>query len=441
MRAFIDYNLNNNPNLAEGSNDRKIFEYAVSEIDDIATYSSKWLRRLCHKYEQATIHRRITADYLTFGFFRMDSAFALPNDHNSTKVVCKFVWDIKEITLMSKYHLYMPNAMLMDHLREMKQIMEWLDNAQELPKYYDSPDWNLGGRVGSDFLRFEQFIQSKIPSLGENEKISYDTNGPNWNIFNTNRFTHADGRLIKLASGRKFINGTQFLHEKAKDFWGMQRANSFNERFLLYEDKDVNDQNRFNYGHRPQEDPPTYGAVKMEGMWDATYCPWGSDGQLQSRVTNQEEWVEFEKLAVESHLSGDSQGCTGYKYVKNEKGESVRPTVYMKPEVYGWIANAEIAACKTEGMFGPESPGYYMDLLRDSFPFNDDCYRRANMAGQSLHFGQYKEIVWKYMQRWNWHDHAQQGLFEFWLALVILPGLLCGNHRGKVENRLNKIHD
>lgn len=429
MRTFIAYNLDENPELT--GNNKKIFKYAVDTIDEIAEHSSNAIRRLCHKYERAVIKNRVAADALAFGFFRMDSAFELPNNHNSTRLVCKMVWDIKEIVLMSKYHLYMPNNMLKDHLKDIRQIMEFLDNAQDLPKYYDSPDWNLNGRLGQDFLRFEQFINEDLPILDD---VKLSNQGPWWWWPMANqKNAFADGRLLKLRSSRNAINGSAMLHPGAENFYGFNRGRSYIERFQVIEEEDVNDQNRFNYGHLPEPMAQRHAYETSKPHWTNGYCPWGSDNQRVLTADTLAELRVFENLAIESVSSGESQKC--------EPLDVNFDTAIMSPTVHFYYGYAEKFACQPVTMLGPVSPGYYMDIMRANFPYNDDCYRRQNMVAIVEVFGIVRSAAWAYHKRWNWSPPDRQLFLEAWFWLIILPALLCGNHRGKVEHRLNKIHD
>jgi len=429
MLAFIQYNLEQNPDLT--GKDLKMFRYAVDSIDEIALHSTKSIRRLCHKFERAGLRDRISADLWSHGFFRMDSQFELPNNHNSTRVLCKMMWDIKELTLMSKYHLYMPNQMFRDLLREIKQIMEYLDNAQELPKYYDSPDWNLNGRLGQDLLRFDQFIMSEVP-FGKGE-VSISPQGPWWWPWANHRRAFPDGRLIKYRTTRNnYTDGEPMLHETAEQFYGFIRANTYIDRFQIAEDEDVNDQNRFNYGPLPIPLGDRYASSTVKWAWEAKFCPWGYTGR-ELPANTYADLRKWENLALQSWASGESQEC--------EALDINIGIAKITPMDYNGYAIGEMNACQTEGLFGASGPGYYMDLLRNHFPFHDDCYRRTNMVALPHLFGVVRNAAWHYHMRWNWHTGPRQAVLEFWLALVIIPGLFCGNHRGKVEHRLNKIHD
>lgn len=336
---------------------------------------------------------------------------------------------------MSKYQVYMTQSMLKEHLREIRGIMEYLDNAQELPKYYDSPDWNLNGRLSQDILRFDQFLNERLPDL---EGIGYDSYyGPNWNPIALNRFAQGDGNLLALRSLRNFVNGSAFLHPSGEAFWGMQRSHSYKERFWMYEEEDVNDQNRFNLGHRPKEYGDGWAFDKMKYFWDTSYCPWGSEGTKQSLAPTLPEFREWEQLAMESYLTGESQKCNRWEA---ETG-GVEVEIEMNSGAFASFGSAVKVACQPLGAWGPESPGYYMDLLRVNFPFNDDCYRRENMVGLPHHFGGVRAGFWFYLQRFNYFDSNTQGLYELWTTMVLWPALWCGNQRGKVISRVNKIHD
>jgi len=314
-------------------------------------------------------------------------------------------------------------------LRDFVQMMEFLDPKQyKLQNYYDSPDFNMVGKLGQDFLRFDQFISSRLPL--EDAKLHPD--GPWWWPLNSHKYSYPDGRLLKLKSTRETWDGKLLLHKDGNAFFGITRAHAVIDRFLKTEEADTTDQNRFNWGPMPTPNSVRHATQDSKFLWEHSWCPWGWGNQISKKVTNEEELLEFEKLAIESYMTGESSRCENYR-VDKEYAE-------MNPGVYVGFYHFEKGACQTGGLLGASAP-YQMDLLREHFPYNDECYRRQNYFGLTHLQGMAITQGYAYHLRWNWFDASKQGFVEFWLGFVLLPALFCGNHRGKVEHKLNKIHD